>query len=70
MTKVTLENLDQYGIGHNFTAKVYPQDVDFIVYGNDSEDNLVLNNPEAVSGETPWWKEPSNDRWWKLGPRG
>ena len=67
---ITLENLDQYGIGYNFSDPIYPQDFENIVYGADSEDNMVTEDPTDFSGTTPWWKEPSYERWWKVGPRG
>ena len=67
---ITLDNLDQYGIGYNFSDPIYPQDFEGIVYGGDSEDNMVTEDPTDFSGTTAWWKEPSYDRWWKVGPRG
>lgn len=67
---ITLDNLDQYGIGHNFSDALYPQDFELIVYGNDSEDQYTRDDPEASGGTVAWWKEPSYDRWWKVGPKG
>jgi hypothetical protein len=69
MSKVTLENLDTFGIGRDYTGKVYPQDIEHIVYGNDIEGNLTLEDPETKGGTVPFWKEPSNERWWKMAPR-
>jgi hypothetical protein len=67
---ITLETLSQYGIGNNFSATVYPQDFQQISYGADLEENLVLTDPTTNGGSTPWFKEPSYDRWWKVGPKG
>ena len=67
---ITLENLSQYGIGNNFSDTVYPQDFQNIVYGEDLEDELALVDPTANGGSTAWFKEPSYDRWWKMGPKG
>lgn len=67
---ITLENLDQYGIGHNFSDAIYPQDFESIVYGADSDDNMVTDDPTEFDGTTAWWKEPSYNRWWKVGTRG
>ena len=67
---ITLENLDQYGIGHNFSDAIYPQDFQYIVYGANLEENVVRENPTTNGGTTAWWKEPSYDRWWKVGPKG
>lgn len=67
---ITLDNLDQYGIGHNFSDAIYPQDFDQIVYGADNEANMVTTDPTVAGGTTPWWKEPSYNRWWKVGPKG
>ena len=47
---ITLDNLDQYGIGHNFSDPIYPQDFEGIAYGADLEDNMVTvdaNHPLA-----------------------
>lgn len=66
MTKVTLENLHEFGIGHNFQDNVYPQDFEGIVYGADIEGNLSLVDPTKKSGDTPFWKEPTGGRWWKM----
>jgi len=49
---------------------VYPQDFQQIFYGEDLEENLVLTDPTTNGGSTPWFKEPSYDRWWKVGPKG
>ena len=67
---ITLDNLDQYGIGHNYSDPIYPQDFEGIAYGADLEDNMVQTDPTTGGGSTPWWKEPSYDRWWQVGPRG
>lgn len=67
---ITLENLDEYGIGHNYSDIIYPQDFENIVYGADLDEQSVIEDPTTSDGTTPWWKEPSFDRWWKVGPRG
>lgn len=67
---ITLENLDQYGIGHNFSDPIYPQDFEGIAYGADLENSPSTADPTTNGGDTPWWKEPSYDRWWKVGPKG
>lgn len=73
---ITLDNLEQYGIGHNFSDPIYPQDFEGIALGADLEDNMVTEDPTTMllttpnGGTTPWWKEPSYDRWWKVGLRG
>lgn len=67
---ITLENLSQYGIGNNFSDTVYPQDFQNIVYGEDLDEELVLVDPTTNGGSTAWFKEPSYDRWWKVGPAG
>jgi hypothetical protein len=67
---ITLENLSQYGIGNNFSDTVYPQDFQNIVYGEDLDEELVLVDPTTNGGSTAWFKEPSYDRWWLVGPKG
>ena len=67
---ITLDNLNQYGIGHNFSDPIYPQDFEGIAYGADLKDNMVTEDPTTNGGTTPWWKEPSYERWWKVGPLG
>lgn len=67
---ITLETLDQYGIGHNFSDAIYANDFGQITYGADIDAQVVTEDPTVEGGETPWWKEPSYDRWWKIGPKG
>lgn len=67
---INASNIDQFGIGHNFKEALYEQDLDTIVYGADNEEIVVRENPESEGGQVAWWKEPSYDRWWKVGPRG
>ena len=67
--KVTLENLPEFGIGNNFENELFENDMPYIVYGDDIEGGLTLENPEKDGGTTPYWKEPSYERWWKMGPR-
>jgi hypothetical protein len=66
---ITLENLEEYGIGNNFSDRIFPQDIEFITYGEDSDAIVTEKDPTTANGVTPWWKEPSYNRWWKVGPR-
>ena len=66
---ISLDNLDQFGIGHNFSDPIYPQDFEFITYGSDIEANTVTTDSTVAGGETAWWKEPSFYVWWKIGLR-
>ena len=65
--KITAANLSLVGIGYNFKESIYPQDLETVVYGADLPENVVRENPETPDGEQAWWKEPSYDRWWKIG---
>ena len=67
---ITIDNLDTFGIGHNYSDPIYPQDIAHIVYGADLEETMVTDDPETDDGSVAWWKEPSYQRWWKIGPRG
>mgnify|MGYP003385486736 CR=1 FL=1 len=67
---ITVDNLEDYGIGHNFTAAIYPQDIEYVVYGEALDGEMVETDPTVNGGATAWFKEPSYDRWWKVGPRG
>ena len=66
---INQQNYDRYGVGHNFRDPIYPQDIEYIVYGDDAEEIVTRENPERPDGQTPWFKEPSYDRWWKVGIR-
>jgi len=68
--QVTIDNISEYGIGHNFSDPIIEQDLDYITYGTPSERAVVTEDPTLTNGTQAWWKEPSYDRWWKVGPRG
>lgn len=38
---IATENLEYYGIGHNFTAAIYPQDIEYVVYGEALDDAMA-----------------------------
>lgn len=66
---ITSENITQFGIGSNFQYPLVPLDIDGIVYGADIGDSsFTLEDPSMSPGETPYWKEPSYNKWWKVGP--
>lgn len=67
---ISIDNLDQFGIGHNFSDPIYPQDFEYITYGSDIDASVVTEDPTVAGGKTAWWKEPSYNRWWKVGPKG
>lgn len=68
MVKITADNVSNYGIGHNYTGAINDRDIGQIVYGTDVGE-VTTTNPETPTGDTPYWKEYSYDRWWKVGPR-
>lgn len=68
--KITKDNLNSYGIGHNFSDPIHPNDLPYITYGNDVPGVVTTDDPTAEGGEVAYRKEPSFQRWWKIGPRG
>jgi hypothetical protein len=66
--KITTKNVSAFGIGHGFTGEVSARDLGQITYGPDTDGEVQLTDPTG-DGDTPYWKEYSADRWWKMGPR-
>ena len=41
VASIATKNLEYYGIGHNFTAAIYPQDIEYVVYGEALDDAMA-----------------------------
>lgn len=68
--QITKDNYQDFGIGQNFADPLYESDLRFITYGDDVDGPVTAKNPTKEGGATAYRKEPSYNRWWKIGPKG
>ena len=61
---MTLEELNNYRIGRNKNISVFPQDIEYVVYGSDIDGYMTSDAPSV--GDTPYFKSPTTDVWLKM----